>query len=181
MTPFDRALQHTLGIEGGFVDDAADSGGATRWGITEAVAREFGYRGEMAALPLEFAKDVYRQKYWNLLQLDLVAALNDQIATELFDTAVNTGVKFAGESLQRALNVFNREQNDFPDIEVDGFIGPATLRSLRAFLALRGIAGIRVLLSALNCLQGAFYLGLAERRPKDEKFIYGWFNQRVVA
>ena len=73
MTPFERALQHTLGIEGGFSADAADSGGATRWGITEAVAREFGYQGEMKDLPLEFAADVYRQKYWNLLQLDLVA------------------------------------------------------------------------------------------------------------
>ena len=83
MTPFERALQHTLGIEGGFSADAADSGGATRWGITEAVAREFGYQGEMKDLPLEFAADVYRQKYWNLLQLDLVAALNEQVATEL--------------------------------------------------------------------------------------------------
>jgi len=180
MTPFERALQHTLGIEGGFSADAADSGGATRWGITEAVAREFGYQGEMKDLPLEFAADVYRQKYWNLLQLDLVAALNEQVATELFDTAVNTGVSFAGKSLQRALNVFNREQNDFPDIDVDGIIGPSTLRSLRAYLAIRGIAGVRVLHAALNCLQGSFYLELAERRPKDEKFVYGWFNQRVV-
>lgn len=181
MTAFERALQHTLGIEGGFSSDAADSGGDTRWGITEAVAREFGYKGDMATLPLEFASDVYRQKYWNLLQLDLVAALNEQVATEMFDTAVNTGVSYAGKSLQRTLNVFNREQNDFPDVEVDGIIGPATLRSLRAFLALRGIAGVRVLFTALNCLQGAFYIDLAERRPKDEKFIYGWFNQRVVS
>lgn len=180
MTPFDRALQHTLGIEGGFSDDAADSGGATRWGITEVVAREFGYKGEMSALPLEFAKGVYRQKYWDLLHLDLVAALSEQVASELFDTAVNTGVSFAAKSIQRILNVMNREASDYQDIEVDGLIGPSTLRSLRLFLALRGIAGSRVLFSALNSLQGAFYIELAERRSKDEKFVYGWFNQRVV-
>lgn len=179
MTPFDRALQHTLGIEGGFSNDAADSGGATRFGVTEAVAREFGYKGEMSQLPLEFAQDVYRQKYWNLLQLDLVAVLSDRVAIELFDTAVNTGVAFAGKSLQRVLNVMNREQADYADIEVDGLVGPSTIRSLRAFLAKRGDAGIEVLFRALNSLQGAFYIDLAERRQKDEKFVFGWFKQRV--
>lgn len=181
MTPFERALQHTLGIEGGFSDDAADSGGATRWGVTEAVAREFGYQGEMKDLPLEFAAGLYRQKYWDLLHLDLVAALNEQVATELFDTAVNTGVAFAGKSFQRVLNVLNREQADYEDIAADGLIGPATLRAFRAYLNKRGIAGVRVIFSALNCLQGAFYIELAERRSKDEKFVYGWLNNRVVA
>jgi len=180
MTPFDRALSHTLGIEGGFSDDAADSGGATRFGITEAVAREFGYRGEMSALPLEFAQQVYRAKYWDLLHLDLIAALSERVATELFDTAVNTGVSFAGKSLQRALNVLNREQADYADIEVDGLIGPATIRALRSFLMKRGNEGIVVLFAMLNSLQGAFYIDLAERRSKDEKFVYGWFKQRVV-
>lgn len=181
MTPFDRALLHTLGIEGDFSNDPADSGGATRFGITEAVAREFGYKGDMASLPLEFAKAVYKQKYWDLLHLDLVAAVSERVAVELFDTAVNTGVVFAGKSLQRALNVFNREQADYQDVTVDGLIGPATLRALHAFIAKRGMQGVGVLFSALNCLQGAFYIDLAERRSKDEKFTYGWFLHRVVS
>lgn len=181
MSPFDRALQHTLGIEGDFSHDIADSGGATRFGITEQVAREFGYKGEMSALPLEFAADVYRQKYWNLLQLDLVAVLSERVATELFDTAVNTGVSFAGKSFQRVLNALNREQADYADIQIDGLIGPATIRSLRAFLAKRRDEGEQVLFAALNCLQGSFYIELAERRSKDEKFVYGWFKNRVVS
>jgi len=31
----------------------------------------------------------------------------------------------------------------------------------------------------LNALQGAYYIELAERREKDEDFIYGWFKHRV--
>lgn len=181
MTPFDRALQHTLGVEGGFSNDAADSGGATRFGITEVVAREFGYKGEMSALPIEFAQQVYRAKYWDLLHLDLVAALSERVAIELFDTAVNTGVAFAGKSFQRALNALNREQADYVDVAVDGLIGPATIRSLRAFLSKRGGEGELVLFTALNCLQGSFYIELAERRAKDEKFLYGWLKNRVVS
>jgi lysozyme family protein len=180
MSPFDRALQHTLGIEGDYSHDVADSGGATRFGVTEQVAREFGYKGEMSALPLEFAQGVYRQKYWDLLQLDLVAVLSERVAIELFDTAVNTGVSFAGKSFQRVLNAMNREQTDYTDIQVDGLVGPATIRSLRAFLQKRGTEGEQVIFSALNCLQGSFYLDLAERRSKDEKFVYGWFKNRVV-
>jgi lysozyme family protein len=134
----------------------------------------------MSALPLEFAADVYRQKYWNLLQLDLVAVLSERVSSELFDTAVNTGAAFAGKSFQRALNVLNQEQADYTDVAVDGLIGPATIRSLRAFLVKRGQAGEQVLFTMLNCLQGSFYIELAERRSKDEKFVYGWFSNRVV-
>ncbi|KKM08171.1 hypothetical protein LCGC14_1726580, partial [marine sediment metagenome] len=47
MNAFDSATKHTLGIEGDFSDDPADSGGATKWGITESVARAFGYSGRM--------------------------------------------------------------------------------------------------------------------------------------
>jgi len=32
---------------------------------------------------------------------------------------------------------------------------------------------------ALNCLQGAFYVELAEKREKDERFVYGWLLNRV--
>lgn len=178
---FEHALKHTLGIEGEFSDDKADSGGATRWGITEAVARAFGYRGEMKDLPLDFAKDIYRQKYWDLLHLDGVDELSPTIAIELFDTAVNIGPGFAGRALQRILNVMNREQADFQDIAVDGLIGPATITALFQFLGKRTPPkGERVMLAALNALQGAFYIKLAEERPKDEKFTFGWFDQRVV-
>jgi lysozyme family protein len=180
MTAFEAALAHTLGIEGNFSDDPADSGGATRYGITEAVARRHGYQGPMGQLPLSSAKLIYRTAYWDLLQLDVVAALSESIALELFDTAVNMGVTFASHSLRRCLNVFNREQADYSDISTEGLIDTPTVLALRAYLIKRGRAGILVLLRALNALQGAHYILLAERRAKDEKFVYGWFNQRVA-
>lgn len=180
MTAFDRALAHTLGIEGGFSDDPADSGGATRYGITEDVARRHGYSGPMGVLPLAVAKEIYRRSFWDLLQLDLVAAISEPIALELFDTAVNMGPTFATNSLRRCLNVFNRNQVDYADIPTEGLVDVPTLKALHAFFSKRGDTGKTVLLRALNALQGAHYILLAERRSKDEKFVYGWFNQRVA-
>lgn len=178
--PFDRAIAHTVGVEGDYSNHPSDSGGATRFGITERVARAFGYMGEMHELPFSVAVDIYRINYWRLLNLDNVAALSEAVALELFDTAVNTKQGFATHTLQRCLNVFNREQADYPDIEVDGLIGGDTLASLTAYLAKRGMEGEAVLVEALNSLQGVYYIGLSEARPKDEAFTYGWFKNRVL-
>jgi Co/Zn/Cd efflux system component len=37
-----------------------------------------------------------------------------------------------------------------------------------------------VLVAALNALLGEFLIDLAERRPKDEAFLYGWLKARVL-
>lgn len=176
---FDKALAHTLGLEGGYSNHEDDSGGVTNYGITEQVARAFGYSGPMVALPLKVAVDIYRQNYWDLLRLDQVAMLSEEVAIEMFDTAVNCSPGFAGRSFQRCLNVLNRGAKDFADIEVDGLIGKVSVSSLATFLAKRGKNAGPVLLTMLNSLQGAYYVGLAEKREKDEAFIFGWFMNRV--
>jgi lysozyme family protein len=180
MTPFDKALAHTLGIEGGFSDNPNDSGGVTQFGITEQVARAFGYQRPMNALPSDLAKRIYKENYWDLLRLDSIAEQSEPVALELFDTCVNTGLGFAGRSLQRLLNAFNRQQADYSDITVDGLLGRATLAALAAFLGKRGKVGEDVLVEALNSLQGTFYVELVERRPKDEEFFFGWLLNRVM-
>ena len=180
MTPFELALKHTLGIEGGYADDPRDSGGKTRYGITEAKARAFGYTGPMANLPIELAIQIYREDFWDIIRLDQVAELSEPVALEMFDTGVNCGIGTPVRFLQRLLNAFNRQQTDYADIAVDGMMGRNTLAALRAFLSRRGKLGSQVLVEALNSLQGAFYTDLAERRPKDEAFMFGWFANRVL-
>lgn len=176
---FNSAYDAVLGKEAGYSDDPRDSGGPTKYGITEAVARAFGYVGPMNLLSPNQAKAIYRGRYWDALQLDQVASLAPAVAGELFDTAVNLGTDQAATFLQRALNVLNKEGSWYPDVKADGRIGPMTLASLREFSRRRGAEGQVVLLRALNALQGAFYVELAERRAKDEAFVYGWLLNRV--
>lgn len=180
MSNFDKALARTVGVEGGYTNDPLDSGKETNYGITVAVARAFGYTGGMNDMPLDIAHAIYRKNYWDLLKLDSVDALSPSIAAEMFDTGVNCGVYFAAESLQRALNALNREQADYADMTVDGLIGNDTIAALGTFLLKRKLPGERVLLKALNSMQGARYINIVEKRPKDESFLFGWFLNRVV-
>ena len=177
---FNEFVEEVLLKEGGFVDRPDDSGGPTKHGITQDVARSFGYKGRMQDLSRSFAIEIYGVKYWDALKLTEISKLSPGIAKELADTGVNQGVARAGEFLQRMLNVLNNKGAYYKDIKVDGSIGPATLYSLNKFLELRQSDGETVILKGLNCLQGAFYITLAERREKDEAFIYGWLLNRIA-
>lgn len=175
---FNTAFARVVGIEGDFSNAKNDRGGATRFGITEAVAREEGYAGPMNALPLDFAKSVYRRKYWDKLRLDDVALVSGDVAYKLFDAGVNMGPAVSGTFLQRTLNVLNRQGVDYADVLVDGAVGDKTLRALRGLWAKRPTAET-VVMRALNCLQGARYIEIAERDPRQEDFEFGWLSNRI--
>jgi len=177
---FDRLIDPLLDREGGYVDHPSDPGGATRYGITERVARRHGYRGHMRDLPREVAKHIYAVDYWDGPGFAGVAALAEDVAAEMFDTGVNMGVGVASTFLQRALNGFNLRGKLYPDIVEDGNVGPATLSALKAYLKNRGVDAERVLVSALNCFQGERYFLICEGREPSEDFLYGWMRTRVA-
>jgi lysozyme family protein len=110
---FDTAFAKLLEHEGGFSDHAADPGGETRYGITEAVAREAGYTGDMQELPIDIAKSIYKAQYWDAVRAD---ELPESIRYPVFDAAVNSGHRQAAKWLQRAVSV-----------DADGIIGKQTL------------------------------------------------------
>ena len=166
--------------EGGYSNHPADKGGPTCFGITEAVARAHGYRGAMRSLPRDDAAAIYRRLYWLRPRFDEIVRRAPRVARELFDTGVNMGPAVATTFLQRALTALNRQGKDFADLVPDGRIGPRTLAALDGFLAARGSrGGETVLLRALEALQGERYLRLAERRPANEAFLYGWLANRI--
>jgi lysozyme family protein len=176
----DRLIDALIEREGGFVNHPGDRGGPTRFGITEAVARAHGYAGPMAQLPRDDAMAIYRRLYWLRPKFDEVARRVPRIAAELFDTAVNMGPGVAGTFLQRALTALNRNARDYPDLVPDGRVGLRTLAALDGFLGSRGRqGGETVLLRALDAMQGERYLRLAEKRPANEAFLYGWLANRI--
>jgi lysozyme family protein len=173
-------LDALLAREGGFVDHPDDRGGATNFGITEQVARAAGWTGSMRHMPRDFAIDVYRRRYWTQPRFDAVAAVAPRIAAELFDTGVNMGPGVAAGFLQRSLNALNRQGRDWADVAVDRSIGSATLAALAGLIEVRGRPGEAALLKALNALQGARYIELAEGRQANESFLFGWLQGRVA-
>ena len=175
----DGLIDAIIDREGGYVNHPADKGGPTCFGITEAVARAHGYAGAMRAMPRSDAVDIYLRLYWLRPRFDEVARRSGRLAEELFDTGVNMGPAVSVTFLQRALTALNRNAKDYPDLTPDGRIGQATLAALDTFLASRGADGEVVLLRALEALQGERYLRLAERRPANEAFLYGWLANRI--
>ena len=134
MATFDDAYKILLKSEGGYVNDSDDSGGETYRGISRRYNLEWEgwtiidnykrrYQGKSLAKVLNadealqvMVKDLYKQKYWDVLELDEVPSQN--IAYQMFDTCVNCGfgsaVRFAQASLGEkidgrwSLNLLNK-------------------------------------------------------------------------
>ena len=175
----DAMIDRLIGVEGGYSDNPNDAGGPTNFGVTQQVARAYGYQSDMRLLPRSTAAAIYRQRYWERPGFDKVADRYPRLAEEMFDTGVNMGPTVAAGFLQRALNGLNRQARDYPDLTVDGDLGPVTLADLDGYKRVRGADGERVLLIALNVLQGARYFDITEARPANESFLYGWLANRV--
>ena len=175
----DKLLDALLDREGGFTNNSADRGGPTNFGITEHVARAYGYTGNMQDLPRDFAKSIYIKQYWNNPGFAQVGTYYPAVAAELFDTGVNMGPQTASKFLQRALNVLNRGSVDYPDINVDGDIGKMTLYSLEQYKAKRGALGETVLVKLLTVFQGMRYVEIAETNRSQEAFMFGWIANRI--
>lgn len=176
----DDYIEALMAREGGYVDHPNDRGGPTNHGVTEQVARAFGYHGRMQDMPRSLAKSIYLERYWEAPKFNQINEHSAAVAEELLDTGVNMGPGVAARFLQRALNVLNAEGKHYPDITVDGAIGRMTIAALRAYLGARGKDGHVVLLRALNAQQGVRYIELAEARPSQESFVHGWLLHRVA-
>jgi lysozyme family protein len=172
-------IETTIGKEGGYSDHPSDTGGKTKWGITERVARRAGYDGDMKLLPRATAVAIYTKQYAIDPGFADVAAISPKVGEELFDTGVNMGPTIPALWFQMVLNAMNNGGKLYADIGEDGDIGPGTLKAFRAYLKARGDDAEAVMLKALNCLQGARYIDLGRSRAANEAFQFGWIRTRV--
>lgn len=110
---FDQAFEKLIGHEGGYVCNPADPGGETRYGISK---RSYPLE-DIKGMTLDRAKEIYRRDFWDKCQADELA---DEVRFDVFDAAVNSGVKQSIKWLQRAVNTTD-----------DGVLGPATMAACR--------------------------------------------------
>jgi len=150
MDAFDYAYNKTLGLEGEYSDIPGDRGGRTKYGITETTLMEAIRQGLIGAIGIrdltpEQARIIYKALYWNPLKLQGVKDI--AIAAEIFDTAVNSGVKKAVLIAQLALEYLGES------INLDGAIGPATLNLINKWC----VKDPRALFVALNGIQFIYF------------------------
>ena len=123
--------------------------------------------------PLQvLVKRLYRELFWNPLLGDEID--RQEIADELFDTAVNMGKSRAVKFLQASLNALNRNGKLYSDLVVDGRMGSMTLMAITFYLR---SDTVDLLLKLVNVLQGAHYIRRMKQSPVQEKFARGWFKR----
>lgn len=187
MAIFDEAYNITLKFEGGYSNDKDDAGGETYKGIArkyhptwsgwEVIDRakklpNFPKRLEEDLNFVLMIKEFYKNHYWNRFLGDDISY--QEIANEVFDTAVNMGVTRSCKFLQESMNFLNRDEFLFPDLVVDGLVGRKTLNALNSKLPQKDI---KHLYKILNLLQGNHYLEYMRKSPIQEKFARGWLSR----
>ena len=185
MASYDLALQQVLQHEGGYANDPVDRGGETFRGVARNIHPQWpGWKRidslrHRSDFPRSLARDsglqkavasFYRENYWNPIQGDLIA--DEAVAQELMDTAVNMGVRRAARFLQESLNLLNRDQKNYEDLVVDGWLGEKSLGALGKLL--RADRNSHHLLKMLNAMQAATYIDIMRNNPSQERFARGW-------
>ena len=105
-------LMRIIGSEGGYVDNPADPGGETRWGVSKRSYPDL----DIKALTIDEAAAIYVRDYLAPLR---AAELPPSVTFQLLDFAINSGVYRAVVCLQRAVGATE-----------DGHMGPATVAAV---------------------------------------------------
>lgn len=160
-----QLAEEIVAREGGFVNDPADPGGATNFGVTIHTMRRLGLdltgdgqvdEGDVRALTREQAVEIFLDHYFHRPGL---AALPEVLQPSVFDMQVNAGAN-AVRLLQRLLVDMGY------DLDVDGAIGPQTLRAAHA--AAR--AAPEHIADAYGIARREYYYRLADRRPASRRY-----------
>ena len=169
---FDDAIKVVLEAEGVFSNNQYDSGGKTKYGITESVWNSYSQEKPIEDITIEDAIAVYHKRYWDCIYGDDIP--DEGLAILLFDSAVNHGVNSAIKLLQEALNATNGNGKRWADINVDGVIGEQTMDAI--FLA-ENLGKLRELFIALYFARGRKYMNIVEKNPTQREFTNGWLKR----
>lgn len=156
----DELIEEVIAREGGFVDHAADRGGATHFGITKGTLSRWRGRivttADVRNLDVGEARDIYRALY---VSQPGFAELPEPLRTQLVDFGVHSGPAQAVRALQRVLGVTQ-----------DGVLGPQT----RAALARADVADVA---RQVWRERVRFLAHLVALRPAQAVFLDGWLNR----
>ena len=145
--------------EGGdtITDDKDDTGGLTRWGISQVNNPDVDVRN----LTKEKAIEIYLDRYWFPARCHELPAF---MQLPVMNCAVNCGVSTAIKTLQKTVGV-----------ETDGKFGPQTMAKVKHYF------GVKKFTVAFLSWQLIYYFRIVERRSSQFKWLRGWLNRSLSA
>jgi len=156
-----QLIDDILRREGGFVDHAADRGGATNYGITQETLANWRSRSvsvdEVRDLTEDEAREIYAARY--VVEPRFSDIEDEDLAALVVDCAVNHGPTRAARWLQKAAGV-----------TTDGKVGPITLEAVNSQDGMD-------LYCAVLAERCRFYGRLITRVPSQAAFAAGWANR----
>lgn len=180
MANFQEAYNITMGNEGGYSNNPADSGGETwkgvarnyhptwnGWVIVDQIkATNPSNLNQALAANAQLNADVdsfYEQNFWNPVGLNSINC--QQVANQLFDSAVNMGTGTACKFLQQAINTLQPGA-----VTVDGIVGPATIAAANK-------QNDEALYNAICNIRKQRYEAIVAANPSQSIFLNGWLNR----
>ncbi len=168
--------------EGGYADNPYDRGGKTNYGVTESVARQFGYAGTMRDFPKHCTPDkpicadlVYTASYIDRPGYRPMAAIEPAVLDEMVDSGVLHGTSRASQWFQQALNQWCGAK-----LVVDRQVGPGTISAYRMCQAKLGATpACVVMLNGMDAKQADFFRAIVANNPSQKVFLRGWLNRRI--
>lgn len=159
-----KFLPKVFKVEGGYVNDPLDSGGATNKGITLSTFRS--YYGQdktvtdLKNITTEEAAKIYKDRFWDKCKADSITS--QSVAELLVDFAINSGVKTAAKKIQALVGV-----------EADGAIGNVSIAAINK-------KNPQTLFNELHDVRVAYYKAIVAKKPTQQKFLKGWLNRLKV-
>lgn len=173
MSSFEPAIKVILWHEGGWVDNPADPGGETNFGISMLIIKREGITleqlgiknwdpGCLKKMNVNAAIDLYRDLFWN--KYGYSRFNNQNVATKIFDAAVNMGPGRGHKLAQKAANACGAT------LTVDGILGPASVLGINA-------CEPKAWLTAMAKEMEDYYRNLATARPALAVFLRTWLKR----
>ena len=166
MADYEKAIRIVLKHEGGYTEDHA---GATNFGVTlRSLDIDIDLDGDIdaddiRAMDIDDAIAFYKRRWWDQYGYQRIS--DDDVATKVFDLAINMGARQAAKLVQRALRACGKK-----DIKDDGVLGPISYQAIESIPSDRLVACIR-------SEAAGFYRRLVVNKPKYKKFLEGWLNR----
>lgn len=170
MADFNVAVDKLIIIEGGFVNNPNDSGGATKYGISLRFFKETinpnATIDTIKNLTISEAQAIYLNFFWNKYR---IGEIKDQtVAEKIFNMFVNLAPKAAAQIVQAAINSV---ANNI--IKVDGIMGSQTIAVLNQVVP-------QELLAYISLKLIKHYCDIVDAKESQITFLLGWVKRALA-
>jgi len=174
MANFSIAYNHVLINEGGYINDPDDPGGETYKGVARKMFPKWEGWTTIDLLKLQsnfpknldsdnelqqMVKTFYEGNFWDKVKGDNIT--DQDVATSIFDFAVNAGVKTSASLAQMVVGA-----------TADGIIGPKSIEAINSY-------STELFLAKFTLAKIARYIHIVKKRPTSKKYFYGWIRRAM--